>query len=79
VNQPRTPSAAPETAAETREARELRLYVEEIVADAPPLDEEQAELIRSILRPAIREWAREKAARDVERRSRRHPGSSGVG
>jgi hypothetical protein len=45
------------------------MYVEEILADDPPLDEEQAELIRSIFRPALREWARDKAAKGERRRT----------
>jgi hypothetical protein len=46
-----------------REEEELQRYVEEIVADAPPLDEEQAELLREILGPPFRAWLQKRRAR----------------
>ena len=37
-----------------REEEELQRYVEKVLADAPPLDEEQGELLREILGPSFR-------------------------
>ncbi|MDQ1305644.1 MAG: hypothetical protein QG671_1476 [Actinomycetota bacterium] len=49
-----------------REAEETERYVERIMADAPPLDEEQTELLREILGPSFRAWLQRRRARLAE-------------